>query len=52
MDVDNVLSKEAGILNIVVEQPSDVDSVGLDDNNDLYVLKVHNCSFTNVMTYS
>lgn len=52
VDVDNVLSKEAGILSMVVAQPTDIHSLGTSSNNDLYLVEMRNCTFTNIMCYS
>ena len=49
--VDRSQSKEAAVLKLVVDHPTDPNSLGLNDS-DLHVIKVQNSRFTNIMTHS
>jgi len=47
------LSKEAAVLKLVLDHPTDLNIFGLDSSDDdLYVVKVWNSRFSNIMTCS
>ena len=52
VNVDNLMSKEAAILSMTVDQPTNPAMLGLNSNNDLHVLTIQNCTFTNIISYS